>query len=162
MPEQSRFERSIETQHLLKRLLEMSDGDIVEYSELSQLIGQNVHGGYSKLSTARRLAFEEVHRVFDCVPGIGVKRLGPDESADTARSSCERIRKQARRKLQMSASMPYDDMSEESRQRLTVSRTILAFTAEAGSKKNVKRIEEAVAKSNAELPFGKALALFQE
>ena len=158
---QSRFERSIETQLMVKRLLEMEDDDFVSYEELSKIVGQKVDGAYTKLKTARDIAYHEAHRVFDIVRGEGVKRLGPDESAGTLTTFAQRQQRQSRRKLNWSGDMPYDDMSQEARNKMTVSRTILAFTAEAGSKKNVKKIEEAVSQSRAELPFGKALELFK-
>ena len=157
---ESRFERSIETQILLKRLGKMEDGQVVTYEELGSLIGKKIDGAFTKLSQARKIAFREHKRVFDCVPGVGVKRLNADETADTAMAFVQRQKRQARRKLRDTADMPFGEVSEQSRHGLTVARTLLAFTSEAASKKNIAKIDGAVQQTRAELPFGNALKLF--
>lgn len=77
VPPLSLFEESIQRRLLVDRLREIEENEIVTYSALSALIGDDVQeGGRHYLASAREKLAKEGY-VFDAVVNVGVKRLDP-------------------------------------------------------------------------------------
>lgn len=159
----STFERSIETQQLYKRLLTMNDGDVVPYDELNAIIGDDVqNGARAKLATARQAAYHETKRVYAIVPKIGVKRLTADECSGALSSTVQQTHRRARKAFRQSADMPFEEMSGEAQQAVTLSRTLLHFVAESTSPKKQKALTDGLGDEPEGLGFVKTLQLFAE
>lgn len=77
VPPLSRFEESMQRRQLVERLRDTQENEILSYSALSALIGEDVQeSGRHYLASAReKLAREGV--VFDAVTNVGIKRLDP-------------------------------------------------------------------------------------
>ena len=74
----TRFQRALETDVIVRCLREKSDGDIITYEELKEKVGEDVRAPnrcYCNLMSARRILLHEDGIVFDVIPKVGLKRL---------------------------------------------------------------------------------------
>lgn len=90
---------SVDSKAIYDRLVRLEVGEMVTYSELSNLINRNIQSkeGRFHLYTAQRRALNENYMVFGCIRNMGVKRLNDEEIVGTGHHTIGRIRRMSRR-----------------------------------------------------------------
>jgi len=91
----SMFERSAETERLIDILRGVNDE--ISYANASRLAGFAIHGGTPALTSARRHLETQHGIVFDCVRGVGLRRLGDVEKVTSTARHARSIRRTAKR-----------------------------------------------------------------
>lgn len=89
-------EASAETMILFSRLQKAEVGESIQYSELSELLGEPVSGSYGPLQTAKQMALRE-GMVFECIRGEGIKRLDDQGIVKCSSGATDKVRRLARR-----------------------------------------------------------------
>lgn len=70
---------SLDAKVLSEKLIELSVGDSISYSDINELIGRDIQKNRHILATARTIARREKGYLFDCISNFGVKRLSDSE-----------------------------------------------------------------------------------
>lgn len=84
---------SVDSIMLSKRLATAQFGDVINYSELSKLIGRDVQNdARGCLVTAMKIVRRDNQIVFGTVRNVGIRRLNDDEIVDTPKAAFRRIR----------------------------------------------------------------------
>lgn len=156
---------SIESQLLIDRLQKCSVGETATYDELSTVIGRNVQReGRGPLTTAMNRLMRDDGRVFECVRGLGVKRLPDNEILDVGQCYIGRAHRAAMRghqKILCIKSDGYDSLSNEDKIKYNTSRSMLGVLEHITKPSKVKAIEGRVADAQSQLPPAKMLELFK-
>ncbi len=154
------FEKSADTSVLENRLRSTKPGEVIEYAELSKLLGRDVRMYCnSNLATARKtLVGESIF--FDVITGEGFKRLTFDEAVQASGTYVTRAKSAAHRGMNHLAHVPFDDLSDESKKKHLATSAQLGVIKLFGSSKSLKKIEEKVNGSKSQLAIGETLKLF--
>lgn len=153
---------SIDTKVLFDRLITANVGDVIPYSELTELIGRDVRGSAIwALGGARRKAFRERSFVFAAVRNEGVKRLSDLEIVDTGEDTASRIHRMSRRGAQrLMAVADFNALPNESKIRHNTYASLLGMTAHVTKNTQVKRLAAKIEKTQAQLPLQRTLEAF--
>lgn len=155
-------EMKLETQAIIKLLLQLKDGETLSYERIRDETGVNVQNGHrGLLKTAIKHAEEETKRLFGTVFKVGVKRLVPGHSCGELTKARDHIRNTARRAFKRSTNVAFEKLTDDERTQLNAERTILHFAAEATSDKQTKRLAAVVEKSGDAMTFQKTLEHFK-
>jgi glutamyl-tRNA reductase len=90
------FRRSELTDAIVRYLCGFDEGGIVNYNELSRIVGVKITSASSHLASAKRILRDEFSQIWRAVPNIGVRRLNHTQSAEALRK--ERLAR-ARRQI---------------------------------------------------------------
>ncbi len=156
-------ELSIDAQMLEKRIFKLKHNEIVEYKELSKLIGRNVQKearGY--LVTARKRIENNFEGwALGTIPNVGVKRM-TDESAigiaTEARMKTTRALKKARKRVVRGVS-DYEELSPDKQREYNTELTHTGIMISISNPKAVKKIEAILDNSLVESPVPTAKCL---
>lgn len=86
------------TIRVLDRLLQMKQGELIYWPELSALMGLDAQAeGRHYVDSARRILRNKYHRVYHCVIGEGVKWMTDQEVARQGPGKIRRVRRFTRR-----------------------------------------------------------------
>jgi len=154
-------ERSAESEMLYTRIMQMTEDEVVTYEVLSAEIGRNVQleaRGY--LATARNMAARE-GRQFECVRGIGLKRLTPSGIILAGQSGIQHIRRSAKRTGRKIANADYARLSRQEQNKSNVMLSTLGALTFLTSAPQQKTLSGAVAITQKRLPLQKTLKLFE-
>jgi hypothetical protein len=133
-------ELSVDARILYDRLRKATTGEVIEYSELSALIGRDVRAVRYLLATAIKMAEREDAITFGAVHGIGIKRLDNAGILAVSESNIEAIGRKARRTDRKLGNCDYDSLAEVDKVRHNVMRAVVNAAAVAVSKKSQKKI----------------------
>ena len=155
-------ETSIEAKLVYERLKRAGEGDIVTYSELSEVAGRNVTGrARNVLQTARRMCERTDQIVFGCVMKIGLRRLKNDEIPDTGVAKLSHIRRAVRRASKTMACANYDALSPEKRLLHNVTLSMFGVLHEASKTSVGALLAKDVVASSQLLPIGRVFDLLK-
>jgi hypothetical protein len=111
-----RFEQSPDTKVLIERMREMAEGDILEYSELTKKIGRDVQNeARSNLDAARNYLWRNDHMFFDCVHGVGVKRVTTDGWVEVVKGHEDSITRKERKLIKKLEVVDHQTLSQVKR-----------------------------------------------
>lgn len=153
---QAKFQLSADSRALINALEKVSIGETVSYEDLNRTIGRDVRQFRGTIHTALATLERQHQMVFSCVPTVGYKRLNDKEIIGTADAVTRKIRWAARRSARKLACVKFDQLPADQRLAHNARMTIMALVAETTGSNAVKRIESAVADSNAAIPAAKA------
>ncbi len=159
-------ELSLETQAIVKLMLEVKLGEIITYETLSEAIEMPVqagHGngsGYGRLGSARRILERDHNMVFSAVSGEGLKLMDSDGRLDIGIHNVNGIRRRARKTGAMLAKTDQTTMSNDARIELNTTASVLGVIQAFTKPKLQKAIAGKVTVSQAALPVGKTIAAF--
>ena len=140
-PKQPIFRASVETTQIYDRLKASKIGDIVSYTELSEIIGKNVqYAGRSNLVSAIRM-LERDRIVFASVKDIGVKNLNDIEKVQFGNSGIDRIRRLSRRSSRKILCSEYDLLDDAAKLKYNASLSVLGAVAVFSKPTSIARIE---------------------
>lgn len=154
-------ELALATQQLIKRLLAMSDDEVLTYATIRDELGVDVQDdaqGY--LRTARKHAEKAATRIFATIRGVGIKRLLPGASGGEFTDARKRVSRAARRAFRRSANVDFAQLTPEQRTQLNLERTLLNFAAEGTSAKAERRLAGVVTLKEDPLSDKRVLELF--
>ncbi len=153
-------DRSLETQSLVDRFLQLEDDELVTYQELSAIIRKDVqHEGMHHRSTAMRIARNEHLVCLACVNGEGVKRLTPEATAETGKMTIGKVRRESKRGLQRLACVKFDKLSTEKKLQHNISASILGVLRMMGGSGARKKLANSTT-DTAQLPVQRTLEQF--
>ncbi|RJQ28372.1 hypothetical protein C4565_03655 [Candidatus Parcubacteria bacterium] len=138
-------------------------GAVVSYADLTAAIGCDAQTkGRSAVNTARNKLQAEQGWIFAPIWNEGLKRLSDKEIVDVGESTIHKIKRAARRGFKkLSQVADFEKLDADTRLRHNVTATLLSFVERAATKKTQGRIESAIEKANAPLPFHKMLEAFK-
>ncbi len=146
---------SVDTRVLMDRLLKTNVGDVVEYAELTGLIGRDVQDGARYvLDAAMRKLERDSHAVFGCIKDVGVKRLSSVEVVGTGERSLQRIRRTSKRAAFRQSIVPLDTLDDGTK---TKSLTLSAMFGVLLHMTRPKVVQKLEAVCNAQMPTAKML-----
>lgn len=153
---QPTFQLSSDSKALIEVLSSAAVGDLISYGSLNKAIGRDVRKFRGSLHSAISVLERQSQRVFSCIPTEGYKRLSDKEIISSADFATRKIRRAARRSARKLACVKFDDLPADQKLAHNARMTIMALVTETTGSSAVKRIELAVADSNAALPAAKA------
>ena len=155
-------ERSVDSIVLYNRIRTMEEGDVVPYSELSDLIKCNVQkSGYCYMQTARRIAQREDEMVFEAVLNVGLRRVSNDKIADVSRDNMKRARRSVRKGARILACAKYERLDDAGRKEHNTMSCMLGALELATKPKNVRKVEAEVNRSGM-IAIGNVFSLFRD
>jgi len=155
--------KSLETELLEKRLLELEPGQAVSYEDLTKIIGMDVRPGkgrgYQRLHSARQSIRTHVFFAGDG----GVRRLTDSEILELQATRTKHIHKTANKSQKEILAVDVSKLTPETKVLFNLRLSHALLLAQATTAASVKRISAAVAASQDKLPANKCgLALFTE
>lgn len=150
-------EASAETMILFARLQKAEVGNLVLYSELSELLGEPVDGSYGSLQTARQKAIKE-GMVFECIRGEGIKRLADKEIVKCSSGATDKVRRLARRERRKLQCVDIAKLNGDTGEYLT-NISMLGLLTEITKPAKVQAISMQCAKMKDALPMATAKML---
>lgn len=149
----------IDSQLIRDRLSKMDIGETISYKELSTIIQKDITGHRHIFYTAAKSLMPDGF-VFDCVAGVGFRRLNDTEKVDVAANGFTRIRKIANKCIrQAQAVTDFDTLPNDKKLKhnmvLSIGGAVRLFTGSSGQ----KRVESAVTPVK-ELDLSGTLKLF--
>lgn len=153
---------SIDTQMIYERLEKSAIGELVEYQELSALIGTDVQSkGRGYMETARRMAMRDKGMVFEPVRNVGLKRLADTEIVRSGQAYISKIRRHARRGMRVLVSVQdFNSLPNDLKVRHNATASMLGAVAQFSGGAAQKRIEGAVEQAGQKISYAKTLELF--
>jgi hypothetical protein len=118
--------------------------------------------GRGALHTACNKLQTEKGWIFAPVRNVGMKHLSDEEIVDCGESAVHKIHRAARRGFKKLTSVEeFEKLGADDRVRHNIAATLLSFMQRASGKKSQDKIEAAIQKANAPLPFHKMLEAFK-
>ena len=152
--------KRIETQLLEEFLRTVEINQEVSYEELSKVCKANVTAeARSWLATARKNIENELKTCFVTLTKFGIKRLTPADHAIYLSSIRKQAGKRIKKEFNRSFNVKWEGLSQESKDRVNLERTVLQFMAESAKEKAVKKLESKVKDSSHALPSKEALEI---
>lgn len=155
-------EMAMETRMLRDRLAKSNIGDVITYSELSDLIGQQVQDrSRGHLNSAVKSLLTERQMVFGTIRTVGLKRLSDGEIVAVGDEILPRIRRMAKRATQkLMAVGDFSSLTNDQKIRHNAVVSSLSTVSFFSKESRVKEIEKQVGSAQP-LPVGKVLGLFK-
>lgn len=159
-------ERHIFTELIIQLLSSIEIGEIVTYEQLEAEIEMDCRPqgpGYGYQYTARNILERESNIVFEAVSKIGLKRLPPE---DVAQSSVQCVTKPLRALLKRqkrrldTLNESYESLSPPGRFCVDTARTLIVFAKSVTSKKSVSMIRSQVQVNKKQISLDDTIALF--
>lgn len=148
---------SIDAKLVYEKIKTLSPGESVTYDQLSEITGRNIKQHRHILLTARNTALRENKMVFDCITGVGIKRLSDSEIV-----SMESVRPMARVRSALRNGVKRitcaQNITNEERIRVNASLSMFSVLAEFSKNKSLDKLEPLSADL---VPFGKVLKMFE-
>ena len=146
------FEPSIDTQSIVKYLLELADNAperIINYNELSQIIGKSIQKNRHFLESARRILMRDYAMVYGVVRGEGIKLISGGKIVDCVGDRQHKVNRFNKKSGKILSCAEFDKLSQpEKNKALTLQATIGAMqlmTSYGGQNKLSKTIGTATA-----------------
>jgi hypothetical protein len=150
---------SLDARMLYERLQKTGVGDVIEYEELTSVIGKDVRNGARRfLDTARNRALNSDHMVFGTIIGVGIKRLSDVDIVSTGEYTRRRIRRMSGRAIKtLTAVRDFNSLPNDAKIRHNTFVSLYSAISHASSNPSVKRIEAQVSESNSKLALIRTL-----
>lgn len=161
MEKKTLFEMSIDTRMLYDRLKKAAIGDVVSFTQMTELLGRSVDGACGNVQSAlHRLEGEGI--AFANVRGTGYQRMNDVEVVNSAEHAREGIRRKAKRAVRrLTCVQEFDRLPNEMKVKHNAALSGFGAIASIMSPGRVKSLEEAVARVGAQLPLAKTLEAFK-
>lgn len=157
------FVASIDVRSICKAFSETKVGDTVTYLQLSELIGRDVQTeARSVLTSARKISQREDGIVFGTIYKVGLKRLSDIEIVQTGAETVVKIRRASRRAGDRVAVPRPENLPIESRVQQNLYLSVFAMLHNVAQDKQIKKLEERVARAESRLPLDKTLDAFRD
>ena len=151
-------EISIDSTMLYERLEDAAPGELIPYSELTDIIKRDVQGsGRGNLHTARNMALHEKGMVFDAVRNEGVRRLKNDELHAVGARAAKHIRRATHRTIRKLSTADIGQLSRADAAKLNAQIAFHGAMAVATQPAKIKEIEKHCADGT--MPTAETLAL---
>lgn len=160
MEMKTRFEMSIDTRVLYDRLKQAVVGEVVTFEQMSDLLGRKVEGACPNLQSAlRRLEGEGI--AFANIRAKGYQRMNDVEIVGTAEHAREGLRRAAKKAIKrLTCVQNFDALPNEQKIKHNAALSGFGAIASIMSPGRVKKLEERVAQTGAQLPLAKTLEAF--
>lgn len=151
-----------DTRLLIAQLQKVTEGEIVTYEALSQMIGRDVRkSAYGCLGTAKKVLQRDYGIIFGVVVNEGLKRLPPALVVADSERAVKHIRKTARAGVQKLATVDLSRLTPEEKTNFNVRASHLGVFVAMTESNAVKKLESEVAKAQQSLPLAKTLEAFK-
>lgn len=148
---------SIDSKLVYEKIKTLLPGETLTYKELSEITGRNITKHRHILKTARNTALRENQMVFDCVTGIGIKRLSDSEIV-----SIESVRPMAKVRSALRNGVKRitcaQNITNEERIRVNASLSMYGVLSEFSKSKSLDKLQPICTDL---IPFGKVLKMFE-
>ena len=136
------FKLSIDTQTLVGILEKAAVGDVVPYHTLTEAIRKDVTTeARGSMDSARRVLMRDKQIVFDCIRGVGLKRLSDCEITETSATFIKQARRKATKGLNTLGCADYQNLNQEQRNQHNVGAAILGVMKLAGASNSINKIK---------------------
>jgi hypothetical protein len=134
----------IDARIIYEELKKLKVGDVISYSDISDIIGRDIQEDRGSLNTARNRLLEDESMCFGIVRGVGLKRLDDAEKVMAADGYLGKIRRASNRGLKTLASTDYSSLSKEDKLKHNITASHLGVLKQIASPKSKKKIEKKV------------------
>lgn len=154
--------RRLDARVIAERLATAAVGELIPYSELTQLVRLNVQGpGRSALESARSIA-QRKGIVFGVILNVGLKRLTDEEIVDTGFTAEAHVRRHVKRAKRKLLVAEYEKLKPEKQSKRNAYLTSLSIHEFVASEKTMKRIEGAVTEKQSRLSLEQTIEMFKK
>jgi hypothetical protein len=164
VPVRPPFKASVERERLVERMLTVEIEQILDYGEITKIIGEKAQGprGLGIIRRAKRAVRNAHHRVFVNIPNEGLKRLNDDEIIDHVSST---VIIAVRRKVRVGAKelecVSYAELPLEKRAGYHLNRTLVHYIGTMVNNESLKSSRALIASQSDVVEAGNVLSLFQ-
>lgn len=138
-------EINVDARVILARLKAAKVGDVITYSELSELVGRDVQKGSRHILEAARRWAKKDRVIFGVITGQGLKRLDDAGKVRVGSGMMDKIRRTSRRAAQTLAAVEnFDALPNEMKIQHNMSLSVFGIIQQATSRKVQDRIAEKV------------------
>lgn len=154
-------ELSVEARLMANRFAKLAENEVVNYAELSELIGQDVRNSCRhKLQTAMRRVQADQGFVLACVPSVGVKRLTNVGIVDAVADGTEKIHRASGRMIKKAACVVLSELPREKVTEFNARVSVLGALRHNSGAAAGRKILKAVETTQQQLPLAKTLEAF--
>lgn len=152
---------SAETIDLIRVLRDAKIGELIGYDQLDRIVlGDVRHERYHCLCTARKILLRESGMVFAVVRGKGIQRANDEQILGDAGARVSKIHKTAKVGMKVLSCADFDKLNQDQKLKHYATASVLGALAYATQNKQVRQIENRVAKSTKQLAIGETLSAF--
>jgi hypothetical protein len=157
------FQRSAESERLHSELEPRAIGEILSYEQIWKLIGEDPQSGagYAIVKGVRDRLVKEQNAVWFVLPGIGLKRAGPQEMLEIIDAGLVSVRRKNQRNGRVVRAVDYDALGPEEKREFNFLSTIVGTLQLFFNPKARRLVREEVAKQKAVIDSTKVLGLFR-
>ena len=161
-PKKGIFEISIDTRMLYECLAKSNVGDLISYTQLNEIINQNVQKEARHLMmSARRIARRENQLVFDCVANVGLKRLNDVQICNTETRRMDHIRRTSKEGIRdLACVQDFNALPNDAKIKHNAGMALYGILSELTRISSVKRIEAKVREKHETLTLTETLDAF--
>lgn len=160
-----RFGRTFEVIELIKRLSSLERGEIIKYSDLTELImGECSPGGekYSYLLSARRILTNEYKMVFKAVPNEGLERLDDPGIVIRSDKKLAAATRAAEKEMFILTFVDYEKLSSEHQLTHNTNMSVFNVLKTVGATDKVKKIRNEIGNMGNRLEISETIKAFTE
>jgi hypothetical protein len=116
------FSRRSETQKLVERFNKMAPNEVIDYSEVKKLIGEDPQSsvGRSITNTARKAVLRENQIFIECVPRVGFQRGTEPAKIAASHRQIKKVRGAVKRGVKVIKSVDTSELNGEQQRELTI------------------------------------------
>lgn len=138
-------EINVDARVILARLKAAKVGDVITYSELSELVGRDVQKASRHILEAARRWAKKDRVIFGVITGQGLKRLDDAGKVRVGSGMMDKIRRTSRRAAQTLAAVEsFDSLPNEMKIQHNMALSVFGIIQQATSRKVQDRIAEKV------------------
>lgn len=163
MDKKIKFQRSIETQELMRVLGEMLPGDKITYQELSKVsMGDCSPRGdkNSFLHSARRILAKEKGMEFDSIPNVGIYCMTDRDKVKKSGRVLPSMARRAKRCMASLISVEYEKLTEDEKIRHNTTMSIMNVVKTVGSADKVEKVKKLVQSTRSRLELSETIKSF--
>lgn len=141
----SDFPGTLDLRKIEERLHATTFGDMVEYHEISVLIGRDVQDdpkAYAIMHRARERLLDEFQIVFETIRDVGLKRLNDVEKIYAGAGSLPRIYRESKRGAKKIAAADFSALPDHEKKRANAFAATLGLHAHLASPKQLAKIRQ--------------------
>jgi len=163
MEKRKRFGRSFEVVELLKKISMLKQGDIIKYSDLTELImGDCAPGGekYSYLLSARRILTNEYKMVFRAVPHVGLQRLDDKGIVERSDKKLAATTRAAEKEMRILTFVDFEQLTPELQLTHNTNMSVYNVLKTVGATDKVKKIRNEIENMGNRLEISETIKAF--
>lgn len=154
-------EQSVDVRLVADRLRQAKPDEVIPYQVFNEIIRGDVQFKQAwVLMQARKVVLREDRMVFECVRGVGLKRLTDSGISGIGEQSIAHIHRHSARATKKMACADYATLGNEEKIRYNAHLSVLGALRAVTTKRKIEKLEIAAGEQNRQLALKDTLKLF--